>query len=666
MHAAIAAAFADQLVDDDALVGIGEGVALAAAAFFGGAGLVVDQHRDAGNFGKLLLHRDQIVAVMDGEALRPFGAGRIFVGLVGDDDDALGAFGCDLARHLRHRQAAVIGLAAGHRHRVVEQDLVGDVGVGGDGGADRHVAGMVIGAVAEILENVVAVGERRLADPVGAFAAHMGVAERRAVHPLRHVMAADARIGAHAFRHHGRRIVRAAGAEIGNALRDVPGLGGDALEFLEPRHAGDDLVVAVIFQQPLADADRDLVGIERAFDREQPIAVFIALADAERLVRGAVKLLADLHFEQRALLLDDDDEIEPLGKILQLLAAERPGAAGLEQADAELVAPHLVDAQFVERLADVEIALAGGDDADLRIAAARGDDAVELVGANEGQHGVALVIVQARFLGQDRIVEADVEAARRHREIGRRDDVDALKAAVDRGCGFYRLVHGLERDPGAGEARHRPAVEAVIEHLLHAGGVEDRNHHVDEVIFGLVRGGRGFGGVVVAHQRQYAAAFGGAGEVGVAEHVAGAVDAGALAVPHAEDAVVFALAAQFRLLRAPYRGGGEVLVDAALEADVAFFEERFGAEELAVEPAQRGAAIAGDEARGIEPVAAVELFLHQAEADQGLEAGHEYAALAEVVFVVELDVAQRHYPLQRGSLPSRGRYCQRACEYNGI
>ncbi len=42
-----------------------------------------------------------------------------------------------------------------------------------------------------------------------------------AVHPLRHVVAADAGIGARAFRHHGRGIVRAARAEIGRALGDV-------------------------------------------------------------------------------------------------------------------------------------------------------------------------------------------------------------------------------------------------------------------------------------------------------------------------------------------------------------------------------------------------------------------------------------------------------------
>ena len=132
----------------------------------------------------------------------------------------------------------------------------------------------------------------------------------------------------------------------------------------------------------------------------------------------------------------------------------------------------------------------------------------------------------------------------------------------------------LSADPGAGEARHRPAVEAVVDDLLHARRVEDRDHHVDEVEFGLVRGGGGFGGVVVAHQRQHAAEFRGAGEIGVAERVAGAVDARPLAVPDAEHAVVLALAAQLGLLRAPQRGRGEVLVDGGLEQRVARREMR--------------------------------------------------------------------------------------------
>jgi len=39
-------------------------------------------------------------------------------------------------------ELAVDGLAAGHRHRVVVEDLVGDVDAGGDRGADRQDAGM--------------------------------------------------------------------------------------------------------------------------------------------------------------------------------------------------------------------------------------------------------------------------------------------------------------------------------------------------------------------------------------------------------------------------------------------------------------------------------------------------------------------------------------------
>ena len=39
--------------------------------------------------------------------------------------------------------------------------------------AQRQDAGMVVGAVAEILEDVLALRERRLADPLRALAAHL-------------------------------------------------------------------------------------------------------------------------------------------------------------------------------------------------------------------------------------------------------------------------------------------------------------------------------------------------------------------------------------------------------------------------------------------------------------------------------------------------------------
>ncbi len=484
--------------------------------------------------------------------------------------------------------------------------------------------------------------ERRLADPVRALAPHLGEAERRAVHPLDHVVAADARIGAASFRHHGRGIVRAAGAEIRNTHRDVLRVAQHALRLLQAGDAAREVLVGRVFEQALAEADRDVVGIERRLDRKQPVAVLVLLADADRLVRGAVELLAHLHLDQRALLLHHDDELEALREVREILPSDRPRTGDLVDAQSEIVAPDLVDTELVERLAHVEIGLADRDDADLRVAAARGDDPVQLVGAHESQHGVALIVVQARLHAEHAVIEADVETARRQRVIGRNDDPDAVEVAVDHGRQLDRFVHAFEPHPGAGEARHGPAIDAVVDDLLHPGRVEDRDHHVDEIEFGLVRSGGGLGGVVVPHEGEHATVLRGAGEIGVAQRVARPVDAGALAVPHAEHAIEPAFAAQLRLLGAPERRGGQILVDGGLEQDVVLPAERLGALELIVEPAERGAAVAGDVACRVQAGARVARLLHQAHAHQRLIARDEDAGLRQVVFVVEGDTLERH------------------------
>src|SRR5690606_28159279 len=97
--------------------------------------------------------------------------------------------------------------------------------------------------------------------------------------------------------------------------------------------------------------------------------------------------------------------------------------------------------------------------------------------------------------------------------------------------------------------------------------------------------------MVVAHQRQDAAMLRGACEIGVAEDVAGAVDARSLAVPEGKDAVVPALAQQLGLLRAPAGGGGKLLVEARLKDDVGRLELGPGLPQLLVEAAERRAAI---------------------------------------------------------------------------
>ena len=62
---------------------------------------------------------------------------------------------------------------------------------------------MVVCAVAQVLEHMAARGKRRLADPVGPLATHLGIAFGGAVHHLAHPMAADPGITTGAIRQNG-------------------------------------------------------------------------------------------------------------------------------------------------------------------------------------------------------------------------------------------------------------------------------------------------------------------------------------------------------------------------------------------------------------------------------------------------------------------------------
>ena len=114
---------------------IGERAALAAAALFGGAGLVVDQHRAAGD------HR----AAPSAPACRssrwwkvtPAGhlvPGGYFFGSSLTTTTRLAPSAATCAAICGTVRPPSLRLAAGHGDRVVEQDLVGDV----DAGRDRR------------------------------------------------------------------------------------------------------------------------------------------------------------------------------------------------------------------------------------------------------------------------------------------------------------------------------------------------------------------------------------------------------------------------------------------------------------------------------------------------------------------------------------------------
>ena len=132
--------------------------------------------------------------------------------------------------------------------------------------------------------------------------------------------------------------------------------------------------------------------------------------------------------------------------------------------------------------------------------------------------------------------------------------------------------------------------------------------------------------MVVAGEAQHAAVFGRARRIAVAEHVAAAVDARALAVPDADHAIIVGAGRKIELLRAPDRGRREVLVHAGLKLDVVLFEMLAGGEQLLVVAAERRAAVAGDEARGVEARGAVAADLRHRQPDQRLNTGQEDVA----------------------------------------
>ena len=98
---------------------------------------------------------------------------------------------------------------------------------------------------------------------------------------------------------------------------------------------------------------------------------FVLLADHHRRAGAAVELLLDLRLDQRALLLHDEDRLQPLGEAVDAVRLERPGRGDLVEPEAEIGGALLVDAEEIERAERIEPALAERDDAEARLSARR-------------------------------------------------------------------------------------------------------------------------------------------------------------------------------------------------------------------------------------------------------------------------------------------------------
>src|SRR5580658_8442100 len=151
-----------------------------------------------------------------------------------------------------------------------------------------------------------------------------------------------------------------------------------------------------------------------------------------------------------------------------------------------------------------------------------------------------------------------------------------------------------------------------------------------------MRDGGAFGNVIVAAQHQRRAVLAGAGNVGVAEDVAGAVDARAFAVPDANHAVVARLAERVMNLAAENGCSGQIFVDTGHEMDAVLVKQGPHAREGHVVAAQRRAFVSGDEGGRVQTGAAVAAHLVHGQTHQRLDAGEVDSAVFLFVFGIEL------------------------------
>ena len=80
-----------------------------------------------------------------------------------------------------------------------------------------------------------------------------------------------------------------------------------------------------------------------------------------------VEFFLQLVFEQLPFFLDDEDFLQPFGKLADAFRFQRPDHADLVEPDADFGGERVIDAEFVQGLTDIEIALAGRQNPQPRI-----------------------------------------------------------------------------------------------------------------------------------------------------------------------------------------------------------------------------------------------------------------------------------------------------------
>ena len=288
LHTAITACLTHALVDHHPERRRGEDAALAIAALLCRALLIVDVNGDAVDGAQLLLSLDDRVAVHDLNTAGQADA-AVLRGVVGGDGDVLDTLSHQHLGHLRHRPQTGGILTTGHRHGRVVEDLERHGGAGGDRGLDGKLPTVEVGAIAHVLEEVGVFDERRGADPLSAFATHLGdtgdVAGLLARDDADHAVTADAGADERTLGHEQAGVVWASRAEERRADRlDTEG----NPYWIRLANRGE-LIDGNAQCQHASQRIDEIVDRQRAVVGDQRLAIVVDLADDSRRICRAIQ-----------------------------------------------------------------------------------------------------------------------------------------------------------------------------------------------------------------------------------------------------------------------------------------------------------------------------------------------------------------------------------------
>ena len=218
--------------------------------------------------------------MVQGEALNLLKLSAVVLRLIRHQRDAMDALSSQLLDQIFDRELTVKGLPSGHGDGFVQQNFVGDVDAGRDGGADRQNSGVKISAIPQVLEDVLSLGKGCLTQPGDTLATHLGKGVGVSVrHPRCHVVAANTPHRMTAVGHFGRGVMGASRAKMWSACGGGLVRGQRAFLLLDPGDTRLQIRTGEKASQTTGYGQRDHSRSELASIGHQIGATFVKFSD---------------------------------------------------------------------------------------------------------------------------------------------------------------------------------------------------------------------------------------------------------------------------------------------------------------------------------------------------------------------------------------------------